>query len=502
MDIEPTCPDEYLFSKTNCRCTKTLKNTNTSKTTKTRKHQLNTKEQILDDLSIPPGKKRCPNGYRKNKQNGRCTRKKNTKQTKHAKQTKHSNQTSNKKNIHTIKNTSPLGEQKISVAINKLIVENKINTTGEKTFVSSIVPLISKQVMRQKSFSPQINKQLASMRTPNGLSNIFGCGIEHVMTDGDSHKINALKIMIGRNKSGIPICATRKHKKAVQLLLNNLRSNKNLDCSKVVGPVQSQSNCWFNTMFMTFFVSDKGRKFFRFFRQLMIEGKQANGITIKPPALAEALFLLNACVEACHNVTDSSNVKELALAMDTNNVILRIYKAIPKRRYHAIKNVGEANNPMGYYTAIIDFLGNNSIYIHTLHPKSYFELENIGNGHTIAKQTPDVVSLNIKEESKDDYLMMTNKPLSFKINSHTYVLDSAIIRDTKKKHFCSLLTCNGKQMGYDGTSLSRMQDFDWKGKINKDISWTFDGSVWNRTNKNIMWNFCREYVILFYYRVD
>jgi hypothetical protein len=68
--------------------------------------------------------------------------------------------------------------------------------------------------------------------------------------------------------------------------------------NKIVPPVQIQSNCWFNTMFVTLFVSDKGRKFFHFFRQLMIEGIQSNGKSI-PSDIRNGFALLNYAIEAC-----------------------------------------------------------------------------------------------------------------------------------------------------------------------------------------------------------
>jgi hypothetical protein len=43
-------------------------------------------------------------------------------------------------------------------------------------------------------------------------------------------------------------------------------------------------------MFVTFFVSDKGRKFFHFLRQLMIEGKQKNGAIIPSKLIRFALI--------------------------------------------------------------------------------------------------------------------------------------------------------------------------------------------------------------------
>ena len=51
-------------------------------------------------------------------------------------------------------------------------------------------------------------------------------------------------------------------------------------------------------MFACMFVSDKGRKFFRFFRQLMIEGKRADKVKITPKILSDSFFLLNAAIEA------------------------------------------------------------------------------------------------------------------------------------------------------------------------------------------------------------
>ena len=53
---------------------------------------------------------------------------------------------------------------------------------------------------------------------------------------------------------------------AKKYMLRNLSADKHIDVTKIVPPIQIQSNCWFNAMFVTFFVSDKGRKFFSFFK--------------------------------------------------------------------------------------------------------------------------------------------------------------------------------------------------------------------------------------------
>ena len=80
------------------------------------------------------------------------------------------------------------------------------------------------------------------------------------------------------------------------------------------------------------------------------------------------------------------------------------------------------------------------------------------------------------------------------------ILDSAIIRDTQKEHFCSTLTCNNKEYGFDGASLSKMSEFNWKKLISTNKEWTFVGSNWEGTKEPILWNFRNGYQMLFYYR--
>ena len=74
-------------------------------------------------------------------------------------------------------------------------------------------------------------------------------------------------------------------------------------------------------MFVNFFVSDKGRLFFHFFRQLMIEGKQQNNVAI-PVKLRDAFALLNFGVDAC--LTGN----QYAYQLDTNSIIHSLYNII------------------------------------------------------------------------------------------------------------------------------------------------------------------------------
>ena len=55
---------------------------------------------------------------------------------------------------------------------------------------------------------------------------------------------------------------------AQEMLLANLSSKDKINCDKIIAPKQILANCWFNTMFVTLFISDKGRKFLSFLDNL------------------------------------------------------------------------------------------------------------------------------------------------------------------------------------------------------------------------------------------
>ena len=81
------------------------------------------------------------------------------------------------------------------------------------------------------------------------------------------------------------------------------------------------------------------------------------------------------------------------------------------------------------------------------------------------------------------------------------MLDSAVVRDTEKEHFCALITCEGKQMGYDGMSFHRLVPFTWKNNVNSDITWKFEGST-HADDRPMEWNFRKSYQMLIFYRVE
>jgi hypothetical protein len=109
---------------------------------------------------------------------------------------------------------------------------------------------------------------------------------------------------------------------------------------------------------------------------------------------------------------------------------------------------------------------------------------------------PKVIFLEIFDEESNTF----NKPTEFSIDAvknnedvkYKYVLDSAVLRNTKKFHFSAYLTCNGKDFSFDGESFSRMSPFDWKSKINRD-------DEWKTSEYDTRFNFQKGYQLLIYY---
>ena len=407
------------------------------------------------------------------------------------------------KNTVIIKDQTPFSERLVSRSIHQVVKRNN-KKKGVMSAIDELIPQIRSDLVATKSFSPEVNKVLVSINSNSSASNIIGCGLATQLR-GKKFKPNRerndkslfkqmMKINIG--KGDVSECVDRNDPRAQELLLDNLKASSKITCNNIIMPVQLKSNCWFNTMFACMFISDKGRKFFRFFRQMMIEGKLSNGVLITPQKLSDSFFLLNAAVEASYNSTNNENVKNLALAMDTNNIITRIYNSIPKsKRGSSVLDVDAANNPLSYYNDIIGYLGNPSI--------SFVRLDYSSFNKVIANNVSGKADIYAVEFMDDISKLFSERPLSFSLHGSKYVLDSAIIRDVAMYHFCAVITCGGVEYGYDGASITRLNKFSWKKYINKDKEWTFEGSNFNENRKTpILWNFRSSYQILFYYRVN
>ena len=335
----------------------------------------------------------------------------------------------------------------------------------------------------KESYSPTINEELITLKS------IERSNLEECNTNKAFKLIEPLQINIPKTGD----CEYYYAKDAKKFLLHNLAANKHVDPKKIIPPIQSQSNCWFNSFFVTFFVSDKGRKFFHFLRQLMIEGKQQDGTHI-PSQLRDAFALLNFGIDAC--LTGN----EFSYKLNTNSIIHLIYKSIPesyKTKYPYIVDIDQAGNPLLYYMSIINYLHNNSIQLLFIRNTNSNWKNMVTESIIKMSRLPHIIVLEIYDEMACEF---NKKPTLFSIKNTKYKIDSAVVRDISKQHFCCTITCEGKEMGYDGMSFHRLVPLSWKNKLNSNIDWEFEGSK-DYDGRTLKWNFTKSYQLLMYYRI-
>lgn len=362
------------------------------------------------------------------------------------------------------------------------VIDNP-SSRNMKRYSNAVASLLQSNVESKKSYAPSINKKLTSIRSQK-YNDIFGCGAETQL--GKTRAFNILMIK-SKNK-----CVPASSQEGREILLKNFKSEKKLRCSSIIAPMQSHSNCWFNTMFMSFFVSDKGRKFMRFFREMMIKGETSEGKKIAPPELSEAMILFNAAIDACYN--RSNNSKNIGLALNTNNIITSIYASI-SQDFDGIRDLDQFGNPYKFYRDLMMYLGTDkAIKVEKLDIRSHVDnfLSMAGSSNSV----PDVVIVTLSDFGGHELAHPEDiKSIKTEIifNGHRYKLDSVIARDVSKQHFCCGITCNGKPMLFDGSAFSKLVSRNWKSWLNKNYNWTV-GKI------GPQWNFKQGYSMLFYYR--
>ena len=381
---------------------------------------------------------------------------------------------------------------------NKTRKQNRGRGLFLKTTTPDDIVSLSQQIntdlnsIKGESYSPSINNQLVTLKSIS----------REPLIDCNTNKAFLLKQPIEINIDNK--CYPYSSNTSKRFLLKNLAANKHINPKNIITPIQALGNCWFNTMFVTLFVSDKGRKFFHFFRQLMIEGKTSDNNPI-PKNLKNGLALLNYAIDAC--LTGN----EYAYKMDTNTIIKDIYNNLPSKYKDVlpyITNIKEAGNPIRYYGSLIYYLHDKSIqleFISACNNKWKTQLLNKLKEYETQKNhkpkdnyKPDLIILEFFD---DESKVVTNKPTKFSLpNGAQYKLDSCIIRNTKGHHFSSLLTCEKKEYGYDGMSFHRLVPLSWKKHLNQDFAWQFEGSTDN-DDELLEWNFKSGYQMLVYYRI-
>ena len=363
---------------------------------------------------------------------------------------------------------------------------------------SYIINNIFKKI-KKKNYSPSVNEKL-NIISNGTLHNMFGCKeMDELMNDG----VPMVKI---NNK-----CLYYNKKEVYDVLLSNLEASRKVKCSKIITPRQAQSNCWFNTMFVMFFISDKGRKFFKYFRAMMILGVKGNLITqynninnldlnkkdVLSRELHKSFFLLNLAIEAC--LTGN----KYAYALNTNDLILQIHNAIINspggtKYINDIIKPEQLGNPFRYYYAIMSFLSDKTIRILDL----YIDKED----NNFSEEVKDEIAIS---NDKPPHLIMVTTyrkkkhnlihPKIYEINGLVYELDAALILSDDQMHWTCLLTCNNEGYAYDGGSFTSLVPFNWKkNALNSSITYRFKNNFYT----HMTYSFNGPSQTLLYYRIQ
>ncbi len=356
----------------------------------------------------------------------------------------------------------------------------------KKVYRSKIVLDILKE---KKSYSPLVRSRVKILSPKSPAKNIFNvqkCGKYNIPINISDKKYKCLKW---------------NSKKAQQIMLNHLYSKTKINPEEIIAPKQVLSNCWFNSFFMVFFISDKARKFFEYLRKTMITGVLPSGKSVDKN-MRKPLWLLNRYINA--SLVGTRDPVIFALRMDTNEIIRSLYSNLKKTKKKVedlligdvIVKTKKAGNPLDYYLRLIHNLEDRNIKHLYLQNKIFNDL-NISLSKI--KYTPEVIIIENWERKTNE-----NFPLSFNFNDNRYVIDSAILRSLNGAHFTAYITINGIEYMFDGEryvtpnkfgklSQKTLSKFKWKKKINSKSRWKTE-----RKNEE-EFSFSKEYMVLIYY---
>ena len=326
----------------------------------------------------------------------------------------------------------------------------------------------------QSSYSPSLNENLLSLKTITPKSYIHNCpGADVIVQTKKSRK-----------------CMKWTGAKAKKTMLDNLLSKTPIECDKIIAPKQYQANCWMNTFFMAWFISDKGRKFNRWFRETMIRGVDPNGREISKK-LKKPLWLLNKMIDASLRGFSIDSGMRYADSMDTNDIIRSIHRAVSKKS-NVVKTKA-ASNPLTFYRELYNLISGDFMPWGTITMRATQGLKKAITSQllewTSQNILPKVIFLIFYDDMSDQI-----KPKQIKFDNKIYKLDAVIIRNTTRHHFSACITCNKKEYVFDGESYSAMQPFNWGEKLNKNEEWRFAEQY------NVYFNFKKGYQILMYYQ--
>ena len=199
-------------------------------------------------------------------------------------------------------------------------------------------------------YTPLINKYLIkTIKKKSPLLDIYD-NLEFCNYLENKKKINAKEFSYINDFYFIPKininnkCLEYNHPLVEEKLLKNLSKYQHINPSILIAPKQDKNNCWFNTAFMIFFISDLGKKFSKYFRQFCITGKLDN-VEITNKLIRISLFYLNIYIDSCIQGSIYS------MYLNSNFLINRIYNTFPKQPY--IKKEDETGCGIYYYHNLI-----------------------------------------------------------------------------------------------------------------------------------------------------
>lgn len=347
------------------------------------------------------------------------------------------------------------------------------------------------------SYSPEMNKLVSYRAKPIQRHEVFAGIVQCLRKRALKNRSERFHLRTWAKKPYLLVnntCLPFDSIQAQNYVKDNLTLNKEIHPDKIVGPKQLVANCWFNCGFMMNFVSDKGRKFTRYLRYYMITGK-LDEWTVPSYEMRKVFFLLNLCIEAC------LMGDPLAWKMNTNDIIRKIHENIVSEKVlqsvGLIPKVGEAGNPIEYYRQIINSLSSPKRRINALNflinrdneISSFISLKN--HLHTRI-DVPEVITVMFREDRDNNDVW----PNVFEVGNVQYILDSALIIDDDREHFCCFITVNGADYGFEGISHSTVQRKEWKQYINnkdRNLSLITDAVFNFKTTPFFYLNYFRNY---------
>ena len=337
----------------------------------------------------------------------------------------------------------------------------------------------------KKSYSPLIRARIKMFEPKTPMVDIFNiqeCG------NYDIPK----KLKNGKYK-----CLKWESKSAQKIMLKNLYTK--INPTDIIAPKQIESNCWFNSFFMIFFISDKGRKFSKYLRETMITGILPSGKKVKK-LIRKPLWLLNRYINA--SIIGRKDPSLFALRMDTNNIIRELYPNLKNTKQtiagldkgYIVEKTKRAGNPLDYYLRLLHNLEETSISINHFQNIKYEVIK------STLKNLDSIPEMIVIEDWGNENIF----PKKIIIKKTIYKLDSVVLRSTNGAHFTAYLTINGEDYMFDGEryeSPSRygrlaqktLKKFKWKNKLESNQEWKPE------PNNEEKFSFNKEYKILVYY---